>query len=87
MRWFLLSQEIYYIGERYRLHERMLRNRRDTKGLNVLFPGLAGASLYQWEIPKDSISLEYLILEYLSTYHSGDVMSRPNYYKIKIELG
>ncbi|MBP1509804.1 DEAD/DEAH box helicase [Acinetobacter nosocomialis] len=62
----------HYIGERYRLHERMLRNRRDTKGLNVLFPGLAGASLYQWEIPKDSISLEYLILEYLSTYHSGD---------------
>ncbi|MDO7413108.1 protein DpdE [Acinetobacter baumannii] len=62
----------HYIGERYRLHERMLRNRRDTKGLSVLFPGLAGACLYQWETPEDSLSLEYLILEYLSTYHSGN---------------
>ena len=62
----------HYIGERYRLHERMLRNRRDTKGLNVLFPGLTGAKLYQWKIRKDSLSLEYLILEYLSSYHPGD---------------
>lgn len=60
----------HYLGESYRLHERMLRNRRDAKGLSVLFPGLAGAELFHWPIQKNDLSLEVLILEYLSIFYT-----------------
>lgn len=59
----------HYIGDHYRLHERMLRNRRDVKGLNILFPGLAGAEQYQWRISQGNLSLETLMIEYLRDYH------------------
>ena len=61
-----------HLGENYLLHERMLRNRRDSKGLSLLFPGLAGAKLFTWSIPENRLSLEFLILDYLAQYHQQD---------------
>lgn len=62
----------HYLGESYRLHERMLRNRRDTQGLGILFPGLAGAELLHWSIYESGSSLEVLILEYLSICYTDN---------------
>ncbi|WP_180037551.1 protein DpdE [Acinetobacter sp. YH16052] len=61
-----------YIGEHYRLYERMLRNRRDSKELSVLFPGLAGARQFQWSIASSQLSLEQLMLEYLALRYPSD---------------
>lgn len=68
----LIEKLNQYIGEHYRLYERMLRNRRDNKGLRVLFPGLAGAFKYQWSIAAGKLSLEYLLLEYLAERYPED---------------
>lgn len=42
-----------YLGNHYRLHQRVLRNRRDDKDLATLFPGLAGLSRCHW-CPNDA---------------------------------
>lgn len=56
-----------YIGEHYRLHQRMLRNRRDNAGLSFLFPGLAGLTRRTWHVDDSIITLDELIEEYRST--------------------
>ncbi len=55
-----------YIGEHYRLHQRMLRNRRDNAGLSFLFPGLAGLTRTNWHVDDSIITLDELIEEYRS---------------------
>lgn len=55
-----------YIGEHYRLHQRMLRNRRDDAGLSFLFPGLAGLTRTNWHVDDSIITLDELIDEYRS---------------------
>ena len=50
-----------YIGENYRLHQRMLRNRREDKSIANLFPGLDGLRLEKWEVDQRDFSIdEYL---------------------------
>ncbi|WP_051201974.1 protein DpdE [Ferrimonas senticii] len=51
-----------FVGENYRLQHRMLRNRRDNKGIELLFPGLAGAKQSQWSVGP--VSTEYLFESY-----------------------
>jgi ATP-dependent helicase HepA len=53
-----------YIGEHYRLHQRMLRNRRDNAGLSFLFPGLAGLTTTTWRVNDSILTLDELIEEY-----------------------
>ncbi|WP_417534303.1 protein DpdE [Marinobacterium stanieri] len=53
-----------YIGEHYRLHQRMLRNRRDNAGLSFLFPGLAGLTTTTWHVNDSILTLDELIEEY-----------------------
>ncbi|QYJ70319.1 hypothetical protein K0H59_14950 [Shewanella sp. FJAT-51649] len=47
-----------YVGENYRLTHRVLRNRRESSSIKVLFPGLAGAVRTHWT--HSEISSEYL---------------------------
>lgn len=55
-----------YIGEHYRLHQRMLRNRRETQQLAWLFPGLAGLKRRYWPLTEQMPSLDLLLEEYRS---------------------
>lgn len=55
-----------YIGEHYRLHQRMLRNRRESQQLAWLFPGLAGLKRSYWPLTKQMPSLDLLLEEYRS---------------------
>lgn len=41
-----------YLGESYRIHQRMLRNRREDAAIAHLFPGLAGATIVAWSIDE-----------------------------------
>tara|TARA_B100001123_G_C15331544_1_gene1031370 strand:- start:968 stop:4057 length:3090 start_codon:yes stop_codon:yes gene_type:complete len=53
-----------YIGENYRLHQRMLRNRRENKGLENLFPGLAGLQCINFSSNKYEVSLDAIFDHY-----------------------
>lgn len=55
-----------YVGEHYRLHQRMLRNRRESQQLAWLFPGLAGLSRGYWPVSARMPSLDLLLEEYRS---------------------
>lgn len=55
-----------YVGEHYRLHQRMLRNRRESQQLAWLFPGLAGLSRSYWPVAARMPSLDLLLEEYRS---------------------
>ena len=46
-----------YIGEHYRLHQRMLRNRRADPRIASLFPGLAGVTKLVWEVGAQDLSV------------------------------
>lgn len=56
----------HYLGEHYRLHQRMLRNRREMGHLAQLFPGLAGLRRQHWPIQPRSMPLDLLLEEYRS---------------------
>lgn len=56
----------HYLGEHYRLHQRMLRNRREMGHLAQLFPGLAGLRRQYWPIQPGSMPLDLLLEEYRS---------------------
>ncbi|MFK0093547.1 protein DpdE [Pseudomonas sp. NPDC090592] len=56
----------HYLGEHYRLHQRMLRNRREMGYLAQLFPGLAGLRRQYWPIQPRSMPLDLLLEEYRS---------------------
>lgn len=55
-----------YLGEHYRLHQRMLRNRREMGHLAQLFPGLAGLRRKYWPMQPRSMPLDMLLEEYRS---------------------
>lgn len=55
-----------YLGEHYRLHQRMLRNRREMGHLAQLFPGLAGLRRQYWPTQPHSMPLDLLLDEYRS---------------------
>ena len=55
-----------YLGENYRLHQRILRNRRIDPDVEMLFPGLSGATLSQWKINPTSLSVD----QYLDSFKS-----------------
>ena len=55
-----------YIGEHYRLHQRMLRNRRESQQLAWLFPGLAGLKRSYWPLAEKMPSLDLLLEAYRS---------------------
>lgn len=44
----LIMQLRHFVGENYRLHQRLLRNRREHQGLDQLFPGLDGLEQVEW---------------------------------------
>jgi ATP-dependent helicase HepA len=50
-----------YIGEHYRLHHRLLRNRRENSDLEILFPGLDGLSKHHWSVSLQDITLDEAI--------------------------
>lgn len=47
-----------YLGENYRLHQRMLRNRREDSYIASLFPGLKGVEILPWSIDEHNLSME-----------------------------
>ena len=53
-----------HIGENYRLHQRLLRNRRSDPAISNLFPGLAGAKLASWPIDERSLSIDQVLDAY-----------------------
>lgn len=55
-----------FIGENYRLHQRMLRNRREMGHLAQLFPGLAGLRRSYWHMDPRVAPLDMLLEEYRS---------------------
>lgn len=55
-----------YIGDNYRLHQRMLRNRRENSGLSMLFPGLAGLTIKEWGINPRDLTLDEMLEDYRS---------------------
>jgi ATP-dependent helicase HepA len=55
-----------FIGENYRIHQRMLRNRREKPSIACLFPGLLGAEIYSWDIKEQFLSVD----QYLDAYRS-----------------
>ena len=59
-----IRQVRQYLGENYRLHQRMLRNRREDSAIAGLFPGLSGASYCHWEVDERSLSIDQLFDSY-----------------------
>ncbi len=51
---FLINKIRHYIGNRYRLHHRLLRNRRSDPNISFLMPGLSGLSLKKYITKKSS---------------------------------
>lgn len=50
-----------YVGENFRLHQRMLRNRRKDPAIALLFPGLAGHSISEWNVDDYSLSIDQML--------------------------
>ncbi|HDL7664968.1 protein DpdE [Yersinia intermedia] len=50
----LINKIRHYIGNRYRLHHRLLRNRRSNPGISLLMPGLSGLSLKKYTTVNSS---------------------------------
>ncbi|WP_229797111.1 protein DpdE [Alishewanella tabrizica] len=55
-----------YFGEKYRLFQRFIRNRRGSKdsSIELLFPGLGDCALYKWESAKQLPSLDQQLDDY-----------------------
>jgi len=65
-----------YIGEHCRLHQRLLRNRREHNDLELLFPGLGGLDKQYWRVDPHEITLDELLDEYRS-----QALAEPDYFK------
>jgi ATP-dependent helicase HepA len=72
-----------YLGENYRLHQRMLRNRREDPYISGLFPGLAGVEVLPWSIDETSLSIEQSLDrfrgEFLSTNIPTETITHDNF--------
>lgn len=55
-----------HFGEKYRLFQRFIRNRRGSKNssIELLFPGLGDCALYKWETAKQLPSLDQQLDDY-----------------------
>ena len=61
-----------YLGENYRIHQRMLRNRREDAYIASLFPGLDGVEILPWSIDERTLSIEQSLDAFRSEYLSND---------------
>ncbi|MGZ5135912.1 MAG: protein DpdE, partial [Flavitalea sp.] len=68
-----------FIGENYRIHQRMLRNRRENPSIACLFPGLLGAEIFSWEIKEQSLSVDQYLdahrMEFFEDVNSDSVIA------------
>ncbi|MBE0585635.1 MAG: helicase SNF2, partial [Desulfofustis sp.] len=65
-----------HLGENYRLHQRLLRNRRENNDLEILFPGLGGLIKQYWQVDSHDITLDEILEEYRS-----QASAEPDYFK------
>jgi len=63
-----------YIGNRYRLHHRLLRNRRVNDEVRMLLPGLDGLSRYRYMVEGTHQSVS----ELLAIWRDGALLADPN---------
>jgi ATP-dependent helicase HepA len=68
----LINKIRHYIGNRYRLHHRLLRNRRSNPGINLLMPGLSGLSLKKYKTKNASNDMMIAWRESAVMLHSQD---------------
>ena len=61
-----------HLGENYRLHQRLLRNRREGPSVSALFPGLKGVITEKWDVREDSIAIDQYLDAYRSEHLEGD---------------
>ena len=61
-----------HLGETYRLHQRLLRNRREDPSVSALFPGLKGVASAKWQIREDSIAIDQYLDAYRSEHFDGN---------------
>jgi ATP-dependent helicase HepA len=71
-----VNQIRVHIGENYRLHQRMLRNRRDDPAISALLPGLSGLQLSTWPISEGAFSIDEFIDYDRETLFSADSSDR-----------
>lgn len=64
-----------YIGENYRLHQRMLRNRREDSKIVGLFPGLSGASVQSWTVDDQFLSVDQTLNAFRDEFCGEETMS------------
>lgn len=71
-----------FLGNNYRLHQRLLRNRRDDPSISVLFPGLDGSQTLTWSVDDYSLSIEQRLHafkdEFLATNSSTTIITNDN---------
>lgn len=60
-----------HIGENYRLHQRMLRNRREDPSVAHLFPGLAGVTAIEYHPGDEPYSVEQYLEEFRGLQQPG----------------
>lgn len=68
----LINKIRHYIGNRYRLHHRLLRNRRSNPSINLLMPGLSGLSLKKYTTKNASNDMMIAWRESAVMMHSQD---------------
>lgn len=61
-----------HLGENYRLHQRLLRNRREDPTVGALFPGLKGAVSEKWSIDEEAIAIDQYLDAYRCEYFDSD---------------
>jgi len=61
-----------HIGENFRLHQRMLRNRREDPSVRNLFPGLAGVDVYRYHPHGEPYCLEQYLEEFRGEQRPGE---------------
>jgi ATP-dependent helicase HepA len=77
-----------YLGENYRLHQRMLRNRREDQKVANLFPGLTGISSSRWDVSAEALSIEQSLDAFRSEFflsHTKTMAITPDNFKSWIE--
>ncbi|MBB6055495.1 protein DpdE [Tolumonas osonensis] len=70
----LINKIRHYIGNRYRLHHRLLRNRRSNPGISILIPGLSGLSLKKYAVKNSSNDMMIAWRESAVLMHPQDPM-------------
>ncbi|MDA7686499.1 protein DpdE [Pseudomonadales bacterium] len=78
-----------YLGEHYRIHQRMLRNRRADPYIASLFPGLQGLETLTWSVDEKSLSVEQSLEafrgEFLSTGTPTALITADNF-RVWVEM-